>query len=77
VEAGLIGLLGGLGGLLLTGAGLWLSRRQAVEYADMVRLVGWVFLVSFALAISASLLAGVLPGLRACRTAASLQLKTL
>lgn len=76
-EAGLIGLLGGLGGLLLTGAGLWLIRRQPVEYADLVHLDASMFLVTFALAISASLLAGVLPALRACRMAASLQLKTL
>jgi putative ABC transport system permease protein len=77
VEAGLIGLLGGLGGLLLTWIGLWLVRRQPVEYADLVHLDGSMFLVTFALAISASLLAGVLPALRASRMTPSLQLKTL
>ncbi len=76
VEAGLIGLLGGVGGLLLTVTGLWLIRRQPVEYADLVHLDGAMFLVTFALAIVASLLAGVLPALRASRLAPGLQLKT-
>ena len=77
VEAGLIGLLGGLGGLLLTLLGLWLIRRQPVEYADLVHLDASMFLVTFALAIAASLLAGVLPALRASRITPALQLKTL
>ncbi|GAB2557285.1 ABC transporter permease [Rhodanobacter koreensis] len=77
VEAGLIGLLGGAGGLLLTLLGLWLVRSQPVEYADLVHLDTTMFLVTFALAIAASLLAGLLPALRASRMAPSLQLKTL
>ncbi|HWU76626.1 MAG TPA: ABC transporter permease [Rhodanobacter sp.] len=77
VEAGLIGLLGGLGGLLLTQFGLWLIRRQPVEYADLVHLDASMFLVTFALAIAASLLAGVLPALRASRITPAIQLKTL
>lgn len=77
VEAGLIGLLGGLGGLLLTQLGLWLIRRQPVEYADLVHLDASMFLLTFALAIAASLLAGVLPALRASRITPALQLKTL
>lgn len=77
VESGLIGLLGGAGGLLLTLFGLWLVRSQPVEYADLVHLDTAMFLATFALAIAASLLAGVLPALRASRMAPSLQLKTL
>lgn len=77
VEAGLIGLLGGIGGLLLTLLGLWLVRRQPAAYADLVHLDISMFLVTFALAITASLLAGVLPALRASRLAPGLQLKTL
>ncbi len=77
VEAGLIGLLGGVGGLLLTWLGLWLVRRQSVAYADMVHLDTSMFLVTFAMAVAASLLAGVLPALRASRVAPALQLKTL
>lgn len=77
VEAGLIGLIGGVGGWLLTLAGLWLIRQQPVPYADMVRLDGSMFLLTFALAVSASLLAGLLPALRASRLQLGLQLKTL
>ncbi|MGA9335546.1 MAG: ABC transporter permease [Rudaea sp.] len=77
VEAGLVGLLGGLGGLVLTLSGLWLIRRQPIEYADLVHLDAWMFMVTFALAIATSLLAGVLPALRASRVAPALQLKTL
>jgi putative ABC transport system permease protein len=77
VEAGLIGLLGGFGGWLLTLLGLWLVRRQPVAYADLVHLDGGMFLLTFALAIAASLLAGVLPALRASRVAPGLQLKAL
>jgi len=77
VEAGMIGLLGGIGGWLLTLAGLWLVRRQPAVYADMAHLDVSMFLVTFALAIATSLLAGLLPALRACQLAPGLQLKTL
>jgi len=77
VEAGLIGLLGGIGGWLLTLTGLWLVRRQPAVYADMAHLDVSMFLLTFVLAIATSLLAGLLPSLRACRLAPGLQLKTL
>jgi putative ABC transport system permease protein len=77
VEAGLIGLLGGIGGWLLTMFGLWLIRRQPVEYADLAHLDATMFLTTFALAVAVSLLAGALPALRASRVAPALQLKTL
>lgn len=77
VEAGLIGALGGAGGLLLTLGGLWLVRQQPVEYADLLHLDLPMFLLTFALAIVASLLAGLIPALRASRVAPGLQLKTV
>ncbi|MGN2252747.1 ABC transporter permease [Frateuria sp. GZRe12] len=77
VEAGMIGLLGGLGGWLLTLAGLWLVRRQPVEYADLVHLDAGMFLATFVLAVLAALLAGLVPALRASRVTPGLQLKTL
>jgi putative ABC transport system permease protein len=77
VEAGLIGLLGGIGGWLLTMLGLWLIRRQPVEYADLAHLDATMFLTTFVLAVVVSLLAGALPALRASRVAPALQLKTL
>ncbi|MDE1963094.1 MAG: ABC transporter permease [Xanthomonadaceae bacterium] len=75
VEAGLIGLLGGVGGWLLTLAGLWLVRSQPVEYADLAHLDPSMFALTFVLAVAASLLAGLLPALRAARVAPALQLK--
>jgi putative ABC transport system permease protein len=77
VEAGLVGLLGGMGGWLLTLAGLWLVRRQPTAYADLAHLDLAMFVGTFALAIASSLLAGALPALRASRVAPGLQLKTL
>ena len=73
----MIGLLGGVGGWLLTMLGLWLVRRQSTDYADLAQLDPLMFLSTFALAIVASLLAGVLPAWRASRIAPGLQLKTL
>jgi putative ABC transport system permease protein len=77
VEAGLIGLLGGIGGWMLTLCGLWLVRRQPVAYADLAHLDIGMFATTFAAAIVVSLLAGSLPALRASRIAPALQLKTL
>ncbi|SFS06811.1 putative ABC transport system permease protein [Dyella sp. OK004] len=77
VEAGIVGLLGGLGGLLLTLAGLWVVRSQPVAFADLAHLDGSMFLLTFALAIATSLVAGLLPAARASRVAPGLQLKTL
>jgi putative ABC transport system permease protein len=76
-EAGLIGLIGGLGGWLLTLVGLWLVRRQQTPYSDLVHMDASMFAITFVLAIAVSLLAGALPALRASRVAPALQLKTL
>jgi len=77
VEAGLVGLAGGFAGWLLTLAGLWLVRRQPAAYADLAHLDLPMFLTTFLLAVVVSLLAGVLPALRASRVAPGLQIKTL
>ena len=77
VEAGMVGLIGGIVGWLLSLIGLWLVRQQPVAYADLARLDLSMFLLTFALAIAASLLAGVLPALRASRLPLGLQLKSL
>jgi putative ABC transport system permease protein len=77
VEAGVIGLLGGLGGLFLTVFGLWLVRRQPLPYADFVHLDVAMFLVTFLISVGASLLAGLLPAARASLVEPALQLKVL
>jgi len=77
VEAGMVGLVGGIGGWLLTMLGLWLVRRQPTAYADLIHLDVAMFASTFTLSIAASLAAGLLPALRASRTTPALQLKTL
>ncbi|MGH8148195.1 MAG: ABC transporter permease [Rhodanobacteraceae bacterium] len=76
-EAGLVGFIGGVGGWVLTLVGLWLVRRQQPPYSDLVHMDVSMFIVTFALAVAVSLLAGALPALRASRIAPALQLKTL
>lgn len=75
VEAGIVGLAGGIGGLLLALLGLWLVRQQPADYAKLAHLDPMMLGITFALAIGASLLAGLLPAWRACRIAPALQLK--
>jgi ABC-type transport system, involved in lipoprotein release, permease component len=77
VEAGLIGLLGGFFGWLLTLVGLWLVRQQPVDYAHLAHLDTAMFLVTFVLAVGTSLLAGLIPALRASRVVPGWQLKAL
>lgn len=76
-EAGALGLLGGIGGWLLTLLGLWLVRLQHAPYADLVHLDLPMFAFTFALAVAVSVIAGTLPALRASRVAPAWQLKTL
>ncbi len=77
IEAGLIGLIGGTLGLLLTLAGLGAIRNQPVEYADLVHLDLPMFAATFVLALAASIVAGLFPASRASRIAPAMQLKTL
>ena len=76
VEAGTIGLAGGILGLGLALLGLWAVRQQPASYAALAHLDPLMLLTTFALAIVASLLAGLLPAWRACQVAPALQLKS-
>ena len=76
VEAGTIGLAGGLLGLLLAQLGLWAVRQQPVSYAALAHLDPTMLLTTFALAILASVLAGLLPAWRACQVTPAIQLKS-
>ena len=75
-EASLIGVAGGVLGLLLALSGLWAVRQLPRDYATLAHLDLRMFLVTFVLAILASLLAGLLPAWRACHTPPALQLKS-
>ena len=76
VEAGSLGLAGGLLGLGLTGLGLWAVRAGSSEYAKLVSLDLAMLFTTLGLALVASLLAGLLPAWRACQVQPALQLKT-
>ena len=76
VEAGLIGLVGGVLGLALAMLGLWAVRQQPSSYAELAHLDPAMLLTTFALALVASLLAGVLPAWRAMQIVPAIQLKS-
>jgi len=71
-----VGTAGGIGGLLLALFGLWLVRHRSSDYAALAHLDATMLLATFVLAISASLLAGLLPAWRASKVAPALQLKS-
>jgi putative ABC transport system permease protein len=76
VEAGTVGLAGGLLGLVLALLGLYAVRQQPVDYAKLATLDGPMLLLTFGLTLVASLLAGFLPALRAMQVAPAIQLKS-
>ncbi|MFT4197127.1 MAG: ABC transporter permease [Pseudoxanthomonas sp.] len=76
VEAGVVGLAGGVLGLALAWIGLWLVRQQPADYAALARMDAPMLGLTFVLALLASLLAGLLPAWRAMQIAPAVQLKT-
>jgi putative ABC transport system permease protein len=76
VEAGTIGLVGGVLGLGLALLGLWAVRQQPGSYNSLAHLDVSMLVATFVIAIVASLLAGVLPAWRACQVAPAIQLKS-
>jgi len=76
VEAGLLGLAGGLLGLGLAWAGLWLVRHGPATYARLAQLDVAMLALTLALALAASLLAGLLPAWQAARVTPARQLKS-
>ncbi|MEB1529292.1 ABC transporter permease [Xanthomonas sp. WHRI 7945] len=76
VEAGVIGLAGGILGLGFALLGLWAVRQRSTSYAELAQLDPAMLIVTFVLAVGASVLAGLLPAFRACQVAPAIQLKT-
>ena len=76
VEAGTIGLAGGALGLGLAALGLWAVRQQAASYAELANFNPPMLLLTFVLALVASLLAGLLPAWRAMQVTPAIQLKS-
>lgn len=76
VEACVIGLAGGVLGLLIAFLGLWSVRQRPDGYARLAQMDASMLLGTVALALLASVVAGLLPAWRACRIPPALQLKT-
>ena len=76
VEAAAVGLVGGVLGLGLALIGLWAVRNNGEAFASVVELDLAMMATNFALALGASLAAGLLPAWRACQVAPALQLKS-
>lgn len=75
-ESGVVGLSGGIGGLLLALFGLWLVRRRPSDYAALAHMDPMMLGITFALAVGASLLAGLFPAWRASHVTPAQQLKS-
>ena len=76
IESGVIGISGGLFGLLLTIAGLWMVRALYESYANVARLDWSMVGMTIVLSVLAAVLAGLYPTWRACQIAPAAQLKT-
>lgn len=76
VEAGSLGLVGGMLGLAGTWLGLWAVRQGTSEHAALVTLDLPMLAATLLLAVLASLVAGLLPAWRATLVTPALQLKT-
>lgn len=76
VEAGTIGLAGGIAGLLLAWLGLWAVRQQPASYAELAHLDPLMLLTTVVLALVASLLAGLIPAWQAMQVTPAMQLKS-
>jgi putative ABC transport system permease protein len=75
VEAGMLGLAGGLLALPLTLLGLWIVRMQPVGYAAAAQFSIGVFGALVVLSVVVGLLVGVLPAWRACTQPPAIQIK--
>jgi len=75
VEAAMVGLAGGALGLVLAQLGLWSVRQRPDDYARLARMDLSLLLWTLALAVGASLLAGMVPAWRASGQAPAAQLK--
>ena len=75
VEAGIVGLAGGVLGLAVAELGLLGIRHQPAQYASLAHMDMAMLVMTFVVALVASLLAGLLPAWRACVVLPAPQLK--
>ncbi len=75
VEAGIIGVAGGVLGLVFAELGLWGIRHQPAQYASLAHLDVQMFVFTFVAPLEGNVAAGLLPAWRACAVAPAPQLK--
>ncbi|WMJ70567.1 ABC transporter permease [Stenotrophomonas sp. 24(2023)] len=76
VEAGAVGVVGGVLGIGLALLGLYAVRQQPVDYAQLAHLDSSMLLLAIGLTLLASLAAGFLPAWRAMQVTPAIQLKS-
>ncbi|WP_369039199.1 ABC transporter permease [Stenotrophomonas maltophilia] len=76
VEAGAVGVVGGVLGIGLALLGLYAVRQQPVDYAKLAHLDGSMLMLALGLTLLASLAAGFLPAWRAMQVTPAIQLKS-
>ncbi len=76
VEAGVVGLAGGVFGLALAALGLVLVRHQPTDYGAYIHMDLRMLMATFVLALASSLLAGLLPAWRAMNVAPAAAIKS-
>ena len=76
IEVGLLGFSGGLLGILLAQLGLWLLRSNYGSYEMLANMDMTMLLTAPVLAISTSIIAGLYPAWKICRTQPSIYLKS-
>jgi putative ABC transport system permease protein len=76
VEVSLIGFFGGILGLVMAVAGLAGVRSIYNNYDQLAQMDLTMIVVALLLAVSSSILAGVYPAYRICRTSPAVHLKT-
>lgn len=76
VEVFLLGLAGGLLGLVIAQLGLFALRSGYDQYHNLAQMDWLMYLAAPVIAITASVIAGIYPAWRVCRTAPAIYLKT-
>ena len=75
VEAGIVGVAGGVLGLVFAEVGLCGIRHQSAHYASFVHMDMHMLTMTFVFALMSSLVAGLLPAWRACLVSPAIQVK--
>jgi putative ABC transport system permease protein len=75
-ETAVVGLAGGILGLALAFGSLWLIGEQSRDLSSVARMDWTMLVTTFVIAVTAAIVAGLLPTWRACKVSPALQLKS-